>query len=999
MEEDDGLNARGISGILRPDYGIQVIGALAVLILLWFISTQNFLLFHTFVEIAGIAVAFAIFIIIWNSRKVVPDAFFLIIGISFLFIGGIDLVHTLAYKGMGIFSGNNADLPTQLWIAARYFQSITFLIATLFIGRFITRDRKYDTGIIIAACTAASALLFASIFAWQIFPQCFVEGSGLTQFKIYSEYLISLILVVTIVMLFRKREHFDPAVWRYLIAAQVFLILGELAFTSYVSVYGFMNMLGHLFRLLSVYLFYRAFVVIALTRPYDLLLRNLKRNEYTLNERFKELNCLYGISTLMERPEISLDEIGNHIVILIPPAMQYPEIARARIVLNGKEFQTQGFHTTPWMLAREILVGGNPVGRTEVCYLEERPALHEGPFMQEERYLVNAIAERMGHIINRMQAEETLRESEEKYRSLFENMLEGFAYCRMIYDDEQKPADWVYLDTNRAFGDLTGLHNITGKRVLEAIPDIRKLTPELFETYGRVASTGNPEKFEIDFKPLGKWLNVSVFSPQTGYFVAVFEDITKRKQIETALHNTTEELNQFFTVALDLLCIADTDGYFRKLNRAFETTLGYPLDELMAHRFLDLVHPDDLNSTLEAVAALKNQEEVVGFENRYRCSDGSWRWIEWRSFPSGNLIYAAARDITERKLAEETLRRARDFYLKVLDDFPNPIWRADVHGKCDYFNKDWLSFTGRSLEQELGDGWAEGVHPGDLDRCLKIYRDNFTLRKPFEMEYRLRYHDGTYHWLFDSGKPFYTPDGEFAGYIGSCYDIQGRRQAEDALLQVNRKLNLLSSITRHDINNQLFSLKAFLELSKETLEDPAQMSEYILKAERAADAIERQIVFTKEYQDLGVKAPAWQSVEECVEKARATLHLRDIRVLSEAGDPEVYADPLLEKVFYNLIDNALRYGGAGMTEIRITATESDSGFVIAVEDNGIGISSEDKKRLFERGFGKHTGLGLFLSKEILAITGITIMETGEPGKGARFEILVPKGAYRISPSS
>jgi PAS domain S-box-containing protein len=730
--------------------GLLHLAFIAVLLFaLYLISTVNFLLFHGIVEVAGIAVAFSIFIIVWNTRREITDGFFLIIGISFLFFGCIDLVHTLAYKGMGIFPGNSSDLPTQLWIAARYFQSIAFLIATLFIGRSVTRDRKYDAAVIIAACTTACALIFTSIFVWQNFPHCFIEGTGLTPFKIGSEYVISLILVATIGILYLKRMHFDPVVWQLLIAAQVFLVLGELAFTSYISVFGFMNLLGHLFRLVSVYLFYRVFVVIALTRPYDLLLRELKRNE------------------------------------------------------------------------------------------------------------------------------ETLRAGEKKYRTLFENMLEGFAYCRMIYDDAGRPVDWVYLDTNAAFERLTGLKNITGKRVLEAIPDIRNLTPELFDTYGRVVSTGRSETFEIDFKPLGIWLKVSVFSPEKDHFVAVFEDVTERKRVE-----------------------AD-------------------------------------------------------------------------------------------------VRKARDFYLKVLDDFPNPIWRADVNAKCDYFNRDWLEFTGRHLEQELGDGWAEGVHPEDFERCLKIYLDNFHARTPFEMEYRLRYHDGTYRWLVDSGKPFYTADGKFAGYIGSCYDVQARKQAEEALRQANSKLNLLSSITRHDINNQLFSLKAFLELSKESLDDPAKTSGYIIKEERAANAIERQIIFTKEYQDLGVKAPVWQGVETGIHKALVSLPLRDIRVVTDVADLKVYADPLFERVFYNLIDNALRYGGQSMTRIDITTKESGHGIVIIVEDDGTGISAEDKKRLFERGFGQHTGLGLFLSREILAITGITIAETSEQGHGARFEITVPVGAWRM----
>ncbi len=467
-----------------------------------------------------------------------------------------------------------------------------------------------------------------------------------------------------------------------------------------------------------------------------------------------------------------------------------------------------------------------------------------------------------------------LLEIEKKYRTLFLNMLEGFAYCRMIYDKNGKPADWVYLDVNAAFGQLTGLNDVKGKRVLEAIPDIRKLTPELFDIYGQVASTGIPKRFEIDFLLIKKLFRISAFSPQQGYFVAVFEDITEERRVQ------------------------------------------------------------------------------------------------------------------------EVIRKSHDFYLKVLDDFPNPIWRADVNAKCDYFNRNWLDFTGRTLDQELGDGWAEGVHPEDFDRCLKIYLDNFHAKTPFAMEYRLHHHDGTYHWLYDNGTPFFTADGEFAGYIGSCYDIQERRQAEQALHEVNRKLNLLSSITRHDIKNQLFSLIAFLELSKESLGNTAETSEYLLKAERAALAIERQIVFTKEYQDLGVNSPFWQNIGEAVEISRSSLPLRDIEFTADVGDLEVFADPLLEKVFYNLIDNSLRYGGPKMTRIDITARVSGPALVITVEDNGAGIPMEDKSRLFTKGFGHNTGLGLFLSREILAITGITIAETGELGQGARFVITVPEGPWR-----
>ncbi|MFA4861563.1 MASE3 domain-containing protein [Methanoregula sp.] len=875
MADDNSKVPEDLTPLTSPVSYLQVVLLAGVLVALYLISTANYLLFHGIVELAGIAVAFSIFIIVWNTRRVITDGFFLIIGISFLFFGSIDLVHTLAYKGMGIFPGNSSDLPTQLWIAARYFQSIAFLAATLFIGRSITKDRKYDAGIIIAICTAACAILFSSIFVWQNFPACYVEGTGLTLFKITSEYIISLILIATIVILYMKREHFDPVVWKLIIAAQVFLVLGELAFSSYASVFGFMNMLGHLFRLISVYLFYRAFVVVALTRPYHLLLRELKQNEVTL------------------------------------------------------------------------------------------------------------------------------RAGEKKYRTLFENMLEGFAYCRMIYDVEGRPVDWTYLDVNTAFERMTGLKNIAGKRVLEVIPDIRTLTPELFNTYGRVASTGKPEIFEIDFKPMGMWLKISVFSPETGYFVAVFEDMTTRKIVEGALRESREMYRELVENISDVIFSLDLQGNFTYISPAIERQYGYTNEEIIGKNFSKFVYQGDHTACLEAFRKRLDGEygpsefRVVTKEGRIQNVIVSQHPIFSKNGTVAGFNYIMT-NITERKIAEDEVRKARDFYLSVLNDFPNPIWRAGVDGKCNYFNKDWLAFTGRNLEQELGDGWAEGVHPDDLDRCLKIYLENFNARKPFDMEYRLRYHDGTYRWLYDSGKPISSQNGEFVGYIGSCYDIHDRKLAEDALRQANTKLNLLSSITRHDINNQLFSLKAFLELSKETLNDPATLSEYILKEERAANAIERQIVFTKEYQDLGANVPTWQNVGAGIKNALALLPVRDIRISEDVDAVEVYADPLFEKVFYNLIDNALRYGGPAMTMIRITSQESGPGLILSIEDDGAGISAHDRMRIFERGFGHNTGLGLFLCREILAITGITITETGEPGKGARFEITVPKGGYRFT---
>ncbi len=220
-------------------------------------------------------------------------------------------------------------------------------------------------------------------------------------------------------------------------------------------------------------------------------------------------------------------------------------------------------------------------------------------------------------------------------------------------------------------------------------------------------------------------------------------------------------------------------------------------------------------------------------------------------------------------------------------------------------------------------------------------------------------------------------------------EIRERKKIDAALHQTNHKLNLLASITRHDIKNQLLALRSYLALSKKTPGNAEKTMGFILKAEKAEQAIENQITFTKEYQDLGVNEPVWQNAGGLVKKALLALPLREIIVSTDLPGLEVYADPLFEKVFYNLIDNALRYGGPKMTSICFFMRETGGGITIICEDDGEGLSAEDKGRLFERGFGHNTGLGLFLSREILSITGITITETSEPGQGARFEMIIP----------
>jgi len=273
-------------------------------------------------------------------------------------------------------------------------------------------------------------------------------------------------------------------------------------------------------------------------------------------------------------------------------------------------------------------------------------------------------------------------------------------------------------------------------------------------------------------------------------------------------------------------------------------------------------------------------------------------------------------------------------------------------------------------------------------------------------EIRLRRREGSEIWVSVQAWNLRTADPADKVIEGFIEDVTERRVFEQemhyheselnryalALAQVNRKLNLLSSITRHDILNKLTGLQGYLELMKSDNTDPA-FREYLSMQEEIIQTIVLQIRFTRDYQDIGIEAPQWFNIHEIIMSSVAALALPSVTVTVETGDLWVYADPMLEKVFYNLIENAHRHG-ENLTRITFRAEAGESAARVICEDDGCGVPEQFKEAIFVRKHFKHTGFGLFLSREILGITGLSIRENGEPGRGARFEITIPAGYFR-----
>jgi signal transduction histidine kinase len=262
---------------------ILLLAGTLVLLALYVISLDNYLLFHSFAEAFSLIVTSAIFMFSWNARRYLDNNYLLFIGIAFLFVACIDLLHMLAYQGMGVFSDYGTNLPTQLWVAGRLMQSLTLFIAPFFLGK------KFKSQYVFITYAIITGLLLGSIFYWGVFPVSYVEGIGLTFFKRFSEYVIALIYLGATILLYQKREEFAPNVFRLLMGSMITAIIAELFFSSYVSVYSHANLIGHIFRIISFYLIYKAVIQTGLIKPYDILLRKFKQNQDVLWQHTVEL--------------------------------------------------------------------------------------------------------------------------------------------------------------------------------------------------------------------------------------------------------------------------------------------------------------------------------------------------------------------------------------------------------------------------------------------------------------------------------------------------------------------------------------------------------------------------------------------------------------------------------------------------------------------------------------------------------------------------------------
>ena len=273
-----------------------------------FLTTRiSYLLFHTFAELFSIIIAYTFFMIAWHSRQYIKNPYLLFIGIAYFFIGSVDLLHTLTYKGMSIFTDYDF-YANQLWIGARYMESLTLLFGFYFL---ITK-KTFKPGNVFLGYLIISTLLILSVFYWKIFPECFVANKGQTQFKLYSEYIICTILGLNASLLYRNRHRFENKIFHLLLWSIFCTIISELAFTFYVSNYGLSNLVGHYFKIFSFLLIYQAIIKTGIEKPYELIFLELnKANKQLSGEIAVRRKTEEEREKLIEKLQNALEEIKN----------------------------------------------------------------------------------------------------------------------------------------------------------------------------------------------------------------------------------------------------------------------------------------------------------------------------------------------------------------------------------------------------------------------------------------------------------------------------------------------------------------------------------------------------------------------------------------------------------------------------------------------------------------------------------------------------------------
>ncbi len=933
----------------RAQRGLPALIGILVIAGLYASSLYSYLLFHSLVELFSIVTGIVIFVIAWHTRRIQDNRYLLLVGIASLATAAIELVHMLAYKGMGIFSGRSADLATQLWIAFRYVLSISFLLAPRYVNRAFNAWKALA---IYAVLTGA--LLFA-IFAG-LFPACYVEGSGLTPFKINSEYVISLIFLASLGLLIANRGSFDRTVFKLMSGAIVLSITSELAFTTYASVFGPANMIGHLLLLASMVLIYRAFVIIGIVEPSRLLFRDLKKSEEAIRaseERYRALVELSpdpitvhsrGIWQYVNRAGLALFGASSAEAIVGTPVLDrvHPD-DRAAVAERIRQVETaEG--AAGLREIRMVRMDGNVL---DVESTAARTLYRGSPAVQVI----------MRDVTERKRTERAL----EKVQAELSAMIEKVPLVTLLVDRERrvrKANGAAAAFVRGSESDMTGIRAGEAMRCVHSLDDpkgcgfgpscascpVRTAVADVFERGAHVQGREALLTVERDGRQDERTAVLTATPVTIGeerLALVCIEDISERKRVEESLRRSLRRFELLTQTAGELLQSSDPQG-------VVEALCGRVMEHLDCHAFFNYLADEEAGRLhLNACAGIPDEEA---------------RRIEWLDYGIA-VCGCAARDgrpiIAERipGTPDERTDLVRSYGIKAYACHPILGPAGKVIGTLSFGTRSRETFSDHDLslmkavtdqvavamtrmrdDREIRDLNAELKRHVALLESANRELESFAYSVSHDLRAPLRAIDGFAHAILDEYAARLDETGR--DYLGRVRAATARMgQLIDALLHLSR-------LSRGELNRRAVDLSAL--------------------ARTAADELKSQ------------------------EPARSVAFVIPDGIMAD-GDPV-----MLRSVVENLLSNAWKFTAGRHPAVIELGFEAKTGSTAYfVRDNGAGFDMTYAAKLFTAFQRLHAakefpgiGIGLATVQRIIHRHGGRIWAEGEVGKGATFYFTV-----------
>ncbi|MGA9085651.1 MAG: PAS domain S-box protein [Methanoregula sp.] len=596
-------------------------------------------------------------------------------------------------------------------------------------------------------------------------------------------------------------------------------------------------------------------------------------------------------------------------------------------------------------------------------------------------------------ITEQKRAEMVLRESENKFATVFRTSPVALSLVSVT--------EGTFLDVNDAFVKNTGYSRdeVIGRTAesLGLVADRKDLERMISLLRDHRGVSGMEVRCRIKNGEIRTCLFSSSITLMGGkpYVLSSVADITEGKKAEEALRESEERFRTILNSMQSGIVIIDSHTHrILDVNPKALEMIGEMKESVVGAVCHNFICPAESGKcpVMDLGQAIDSSERILLTSRGQKIP--ILKSVIKTMLGGREVLVESFFDVTERKKAEEALRESEEKFRTVVENTLDGILIVSMTGEILFGNRALANiFDAEGKSHRSGTtNVMKYIAPESRSQVLSDFSQVAQGIDSYPMTYRAITATGRRIWVECIGKRILFQN--LPAILISMKDISSRKHMEEAILRANKKLNLLSGITRHDINNQLQVLNGYIDLLHMTVPDPS-FEDHFSHIMEASSRITTMIRFTKEYEEIGVHAALWQDLHALMNSAVKGATLGQVTLKNDLpASTEVFADPLIVKVFFNLIDNALRHGNR-TTTIRFSFEAGNGHGIIVCEDDGSGVPEENKEKIFTRGFGKNTGLGLAISREILDITGITIRETGEPGRGARFEIVVPEEAYRF----